>query len=320
MSGAASSPTQVSELVGKITFRERLKAWWEGTDLPIPAASRLSAAAGPTHEVRYEATQQQWETMRLRLVQNVWGEGFSSPGDAEHIMSMIKFFALDPAMSVMDLGAGLGGATRTMCDGFGVWVDGYEADKTLAEAAMAFSVKAGMGKRAAVKFFDPEHFNPKPKSADCVFSKEYLYTVKDKKDFLKIIETAMKSRGQLLFTDYVLAKPHLRSEDLDTWIEHEPHGAHPWAVEDYRHTLGELHLDIRVIQDITETFQKMVTGGWAAFLRNTQATTFDPELAPALIDEVELWTRRMQAIESGDLKVCRMHVLKRDTDKLMSNW
>ena len=320
MSGAASSPTQELEPSGKVAFRERLKAWWEGTDLPIPAAPSPVAVAGPTHEVRYEADRQRWETARLRLVQDVWGEGFSSPGADDHIMSMIKFFALDPSMSVMDLGAGLGGATRTMCDGFGVWVNGYEADKDLAESAMALSVKAGLGKRASVALFDPEHFNPKAKSADCVFSKEYLYTVKDKKDFLKVIETAMKSRGQLLFTDYVLAKPHLRSKDLDNWIQNEPNGAHPWSVEDYRQALSELHLDIRVIQDTTDTFHKLVTNSWAAFVRHVQNGSFDPEMGPALVDEVELWARRMQAIESGDLKVCRMHVLKRDTDKLMSNW
>ena len=185
---------------------------------------------------------------------------------------------------------------------------------------MALSVKAGLGKRASVSFFNPERFGPKAKSADCVFSKEFLYTLKDKKDFLKIVEMVMKSRGQFLFTDYVLAKPHLRTKDLETWIAHEPHGAHPWAVEDYRQVLSELHLDIRVVQDTTEAFQKMVINGWADFVRKTQTAAFDPQMAPALMDEVGLWARRMQAIESGDLKVCRIHVLKRDTDRLMADW
>lgn len=318
MSGAASPKVQTRDPSAKLSFRERFMAWWEGYEPPTPAAPPRKAT--PTHEVRYEVPEQRWETTRLRLVQEVWGEGFSSPGGAEHVVDMVKFFGLDPAMSVLDLGAGLGGATRTMCESFGVWVNGLEADKNLAEAAHALSHKAGLAKRASIAAFNPETFSRKAKSADCVFSKEFMYTVKDKKEFLTTLETVMKSRGQLLFTDYMVAEPHLRSANLDSWMEYEPNGAHPWAEADYRQVLTDLHLDIRVVQDITDNFQKMVTGSWAAFVRSVQAGGVSAELFPAMGDEVELWARRMQAIEAGDLKVCRIHALKRDTDRLMADW
>lgn len=317
MSGAASLKALPSEPSAKLSFRERLMAWWEGYE---PQSAPKPKVHVPTHEVRYEAPQQRWETMRLRLVQDVWGEGFSSPGGVEHVMNMVKFFGLDPAMSVIDLGAGLGGATRAMCESFGVWVNGFEADANLAEAANALSLKAGLAKRASVVAFDPATFTRKAKSADCVFSKEFLYSVKDKKEFLKSVEAVMKSRGQLLFTDYVLAEPHLRNANIESWIEIEPNGAHPWAEGDYRQVLEELHLDIRVVQDTTDSFQKMVTSSWAAFTRIAQTAGLSPEIYPALGDEVELWARRMQALEAGDLKVCRIHALKRDTDRLMADW
>jgi cyclopropane fatty-acyl-phospholipid synthase-like methyltransferase len=317
MSAATSAKPPASDPDTKLSFRERFMAWWEGYEPPSTSQPR---APKPTHEVRYEVDQQEWETTRLRLVQDVWGDGFNTPGGAEHVLNMVKFFGLDPAMSVIDIGAGLGGATRTMCESFGVWVNGFEADKGLAEAAMALSVKAGMAKKASVAAFDPETFTLKAKSADCIFSKECLYTIQDKKAFLSAIEAAMKSRGQLLFTDYMLAEPHLRSAILDTWIDQEPNGAHPWAIEDYKQALAELHLDIRVSQDTTGEFQKMVTNCWAAFVSRVRQTGILPEVHMALTDEVELWARRMQAIESGGLKVFRVHVLKRDTDKLMGDW
>lgn len=318
MSGAATVKTHPRDPIGKLTFRERFKAWWEGYE-PAQAPVPRPEAPKPIHDIRYKAEKQRWESTRLSLVQDVWGEGFSSPGGAEYIMNMVKFFGLDPAMSVIDLGAGLGGATRTMCENFGVWVNGFEADPDLAEAASGLSHVAGLAKRASVSAFDPETFTRKAKSADCVFSKEFLYTVKDKKTFLTTIEMVMKSRGQLLFTDYVVAEPHLRSANIDNWIEFEPNGANPWAEADYRQVLADLHLDIRVVQDTTDAFHKMVTGSWAAFVRKAQAEGLSPEMYPALGDEVELWARRMQAIESGDLKVIRVHVLKRDTDRLMAN-
>lgn len=319
MSGVASLKGESSDPDTKLSFRERFLAWWDGYDTPKPRAPRPKAPT-PTHEVRYETPEQRWETTRLRLVQDVWGEGFSSPGGAEHVAEMVKFFGLDPAMSVLDLGAGLGGATRTMCESYGVWVNGFEADKNLAEAANALSLKAGLAKRASIAAFDPATFMRKAKSADCVFSKEFLYTVKDKEEFLRTVESILKSRGQLLFTDYILAQPHLRSESIESWTDYEPNGAHPWAESDYRQVLSELHLDIRVVQDTTENFQKMVTSSWAAFVRIAQTAGLSPETFPALGDEVELWARRMHAIEAGDLKVCRVHALKRDTDRLMADW
>ncbi len=317
MSGAASPKIETRDSSAKASFRERFMAWWEGYEPPAAPAPRPQA---PTHEVRYETEKQRWETTRLSLVQEVWGEGFSSPGGAEYVVDMIKFFGLDPAMSVLDLGAGLGGATRTMCESFGVWVNGFETDNNLAEAANALSHKAGLAKRASIAAFDPETFTLKAKSADCVFSKEFMYTVKEKKEFLTTIEMIMKSRGQLLFTDFMLAEPHLRSKNIEAWIDFEPNGAHPWAETDYRQVLEELHMDIRVVQDTTESFQKMVTSSWATFVRSVQAGSVSPELFPAMGDEVELWACRMQAIEAGDLKVCRVHALKRDTDRLMADW
>lgn len=302
----------------KQSFRERFVAWWEGYELE--ASTGQPALQVPSHDVRYQPDQPHWETARLRLVQQVWGEGFSTPGQESHILNMIKFFGLDPAMSVLDLGAGLGGATRIMSEKFGVWVTGLESDPHLAEAGMGLSTKAGMAKKAPILAFDPAEFEQKPNSVDCVFSKEFLYTVKDKEAFLKAIENALKSRGQLLFTDYVLAKAHLRSSAIDKWLKHEHRESHLWSVEDYQEALAKLHLDIRVTQDITTSHHKMVTQAWADYMMAARKSGIDEEVAPALVDELELWTRRMQAIDAGDLKVCRVHVLKKDTTRLMSNW
>ncbi len=301
------------------SLRERFMAWWEGYDLGEPAPA-LEPEPKVRHAVRYEPPRQHWETSRLRLVQDVWGEGFSSPGGPEYILSKVKLFGLDPAMTVIDLGAGLGGAARTMCEKFGVWVTGFEADEDLAEAAMGLSVKAGMGEKVPIEAFDPEEFHSKAKSLDCVFSKEFLFTVEDKVKFLQAVEQAMKPKAQLLFTDYVLAKPHLHTPVLDSWIEHERRRAHPWAVEDYQDVLAELRLDIRVAEDVTKPFRAMVIKGWADFIESTRRGSVGRETAPALVDEVELWTRRIQAIDAGDLKVCRVHAIKKDTERMMSDW
>ena len=319
MSGAGSQAVVKPDSSARPSFGARFKAWWDGRELgPLPAPKPQPAK--PKHEVRYEAEHPHWETARLRLVQEVWGEGFATPGGAEFTLHLAKAFALDPAMTVLDLGAGLGGATRAMCETFGVWVSGLEADPQLAEAAMDLSTKAGLAKRAAVAEFDPEAFDMKPNSVDCVFSREFFHTVENKADFLKAVEMAMKSRGQLLFTDYVLAQRGLNSRDLDAWRDAEPRKPHPWSVDDYQEAFAALHMDIRVSEDVTAHMHHLVTSGWADYIQAHKGGGLEDDLARALVDEVEIWTRRMHAMEQGQLRVYRFHVLKRNTESLMSDW
>lgn len=300
------------------SFTERFIAWWEGYELATGRPAPMGAAA--IHDVRYARASEHWETTRLQLAQQVWGEGFIGPGGEEQILSMIKLFGLDPAMSVLDLGAGLGAATRCMSDNFGVWVSGLDSDPQLVEAGMALSTKAGMAKKAPIQLFDPGNFDLKPNSVDCVFSKEFLFTVADKRVFLKAVENLLKSRGQLLFTDYMFGEGHKAGPTFDKWLKHEPRAPHPWSVNDYREALGELHLDIRVVEDNTDAFHKNVIAAWADYIRAIRSSGVNDETAAALVDEVELWTRRMQLIENGDLRICRIHALKKDTKRLMSNW
>jgi SAM-dependent methyltransferase len=323
MSGVENTSAPAGEATDKVSLRDRFKAWWEGYELGSrgePGLEPESEVRPYEHEVRYERPAERWETSRITLVQQVWGEGYATPGGEDTIMSMIKYFGLDPAHSVLDLGAGLGGASRIMSGKFGVWVNGLEVDQQLVEAGVALSTKAGLAKKATMEVFDPESLKLKAKSIDCVFSKEFLFTVKDKMALLRAVEAAMKARGQFLFTDYVLAKPHLRSDALDQWKGYEPKAPYPWAVQDYEEVLAGLHMDIRVTEDITAAHHKLVTQGWANYITSAQRGGIKNGMAPALVDEVELWTRRIQAMEAGDLKVARIYALKKDTDHLMSDW
>lgn len=311
---AANGAATTAEKPRTADFRQRFLAWWNGYQVDSDADPKFKLpSGGPDHGVRYDAERPRWETARLRITQEVWGEGFSSPGGEDHILNMVKFFALNPSMSVLDLGAGLGGAARTMSQHFGVWVNGLEADKDLAEAGMGISTKAGMGKKAAIEHFDPENLKIKQKSIDCVFSKEFLYTIADKPAFLSALENVMKPRGQLLFTDYVLAERGLASEHTENWTKVEPVTPHPWAVEEYKEALAALRLDIRVVEDHTDQFRAMVTKAWAEFIKVRKNQGVEDDESVALVDEVELWARRMKALEAGDLKVIRIHALKHDS-------
>ena len=125
------------------SFKTRLKAWWEGYD---PAD--LMAEALPVEPVLVTATPAEappaevppLEQPHIKVAQQIWGEGFMRPGGAAAILTLVKPFAINPSMTVMEFGAGLGGGTRAVSAEFDVWVHGFEPDPILAAGGHELTV------------------------------------------------------------------------------------------------------------------------------------------------------------------------------------
>ncbi|HLU91831.1 MAG TPA: hypothetical protein VKZ46_04530, partial [Pedomonas sp.] len=102
----------VSRKSAKIPLSLRLKAWWEGYDLAIRPKQKIPLDMGTLSQdaVRYDAPEP--KSMRLEVMQQIWGKGMSGPGDEDYILRLVKPLGLSPAHTVIDVGAGLGGATR----------------------------------------------------------------------------------------------------------------------------------------------------------------------------------------------------------------
>ncbi len=308
----------------KARFRERFKAWWEGYELAPEQIEPVPVPAAPKSEeddakLRYKASGERWTQSRIDLVQRVWGEGLTGPGGMEHILDLVKPLGLTPAMSMLDLGAGLGGAARIVADHFGCWVTGFEANQRLTEAGMESSTKAGLAKKAPVQTFDPEDFEVKPKTYDSVFSKEFFFTVRDKDRLLRHIETILKDRGQMMFTDFVLAEAGHSSPALDAWRASEPVEPAPWAMEDYAKAFTELKLDLRINEDITEETRTLITQAWATYMAGVNRADLDSASVSAMVEEAELWARRVKLLESNDLKVYRIYAIKSQGADLLSD-
>ena len=231
----------------------------------------------------------------------------------------MKPFGLDPAFTVIEVGAGLGGATRTIADHFDIWMTGLEADREVATAGMELSTMAGLAKRAPVHYFDADNYQFRESSIDCVFSKESLYLVEDKKRLLSEIINMIKPRGQILFTDYIVAED-AGTKEVEAWRKDEPVEPFPWTLREYETALTEARLDIRIKEDITEDVYKIIKSSWAAFLNGLRSRDLDKSTSDAIEEAVDLWTKRSKAIDNGALRLCRFHALKKDAEKMLSDW
>jgi hypothetical protein len=55
-------------------------------------------------------------------------------------------------------------------------------------------------------------------------------------------------------------------------------------------------------------------------MASVDQSKLDNAMVSAMVDEAEIWARRVKLLEAGDLKVCRFHALKKPSDKLLSDW
>lgn len=320
MAAAQSSVAGKAGATVKIPFRMRLKAWWDGNDLEVRRKQRKTGAGTASAAAPVRPPYERWNEAHLELLNAVWGEGRVTPGGDDYILHLVKPFGLNPAMSLLDLGAGLGGASRLMAETFGVWVTGVERVQVLAEAGMEISKQAGLEKKAPINVFDPDKFDMRAKSFDCIFSKEMLFTMENKERVLQMIELMLKDQGQFLFTDYIVDPAVDTGALVEAWSKDEPDEPFLLTADDYQRALTEMKLEIRISEDITTEFRDLIVQRWTDYISQGEGKGVDDRLASALVEEVELWTRRVQILDSGALKLYRFYTLKKTRSSLLSDW
>lgn len=297
------------------TLKERFLAWWEGIDVQRRRDDAGEETAAPGEEAGQSSTKHLnrkgkplWTATRIEVVEKIWGPGFSSPGGDEFIPTIVKPLGLNPAMSVLDIGAGLGGATRAMAKQYGTWVTGVEGNPVLAEAGMFRSQKSGLARQSPILSTDLENFTWN-KRVDAIFSKETFYTIRNKDKLIDSIEAVLKPRGQLLFTDYVIDPGHARGRDFDGWMHAEPSEPTPWTVEQYAAALAQRNLDIRITEDNTDTHRALILNAIQELVKHLETVAMDHDTKLAVVEEVEMWARRVAALSSG-LRYYRFYALK----------
>ncbi|WP_114860834.1 SAM-dependent methyltransferase [Azospirillum brasilense] len=305
----------------RIKLKTRLHAWWEGYDLsglkgrggeedgkPQAGAVPAQPAAHGHGPGMNRWGKPLWSATRIEVAEKLWGEGFNTPGGHDHIPYLVKPLGLNPAMSVLDLSAGLGGTSRTMASKYGCWVTGLEASELLAKEGMIRSFKEGLEKKAPIETYDPENFSY-PKRVDAIVYKEGMFSVRGKDQLFDGMELALKPRGHLLMTDYVIEPALAGAKAVQVWCDKEPMQPRLWSKDQMAAAFAQRNLDLRIAEDITDTHRSLIVSAIQGLVEHLERHHLDHETKLAVMDEVELWVRRVSAIEAG-MKVCRFYALK----------
>ncbi len=305
-------------------FSIRFRAWWEGVDpadLAVPPTTPVAAAPKKKAAVSGKTADLPWNTPRVKMLQTLWGAGFSQPGGAEFSLWLANPCTLDPSLTVIELGAGLGGTSRTVERELGCWVTGYERDPEIATAGMGLSMLAGVGNKVPIERYDPEDLDLKPSGYDCILSRETIFSLKNRKGFFDQVGRALKVGAHLAYVDIVqIPREGEPQPTFRAWVKGERHHCAPWSLTEHRQACADRALDVRVADDITAVVRGQVVQAMAELLQKTEEIQAAEPAGKATLDaEIGRWTRRIAAIDAGDIGICRIYAIKVST-RTMSNW
>jgi cyclopropane fatty-acyl-phospholipid synthase-like methyltransferase len=312
----------------KLPWKLRLKAWWEGYD-PEELRLRLQAQEGDitedtasleteqadfvTRDVEGEEADEDdmsWDEEAINIAQYIWGDGYCGPGGPEYIVALSKLLALSPEMSMLQIGASLGGPARVLAEEFGVWMTGYEESPVLVEKAQELSKMAGLERKAVIAEYNPEEIEEFERKFDRALAKEALFTIENKEKMVAAIEEKLKPGGLILITDYVISEESVVVKDsYKEWKIGERTTPYPILADDIKAILKKNNLQVRVSEDISQQYIDMINQAWAgadqvaAKLAKQDDGT---KLIQTLMREAEFWARRKKMLESGDLQLLRI--------------
>ncbi len=254
-----------------------------------------------------------WTPRRIRLAATLWGEGFVAPGGAEEALRLSKPLGLQESHSLLNLGAGLGGAARAITAAWGTWVSGFEENADLAAAAEALSKKAKVEKKAEIRPYDPAAPRFRASYFHHALVQEAFWTVEDKAGLLEAVAAALKPGGQLVMTDLTLGDAPLSPEDetARAWARLDRGPAQLAAAEEGNALLVRQGFDVRIAEDISARHVQQAVAAWRGMVDVLVAQPPTRAQALTVIQEAELWLRRLALIRSGRLRLMRWHAIRR---------
>ncbi len=278
-----------------ITIKNWLKPILKQSDVPAAAPKAMKADV------------QRWHALPGEIAEKMWGDGYILPAGEALAEVLTRPLALTNKMDLLDLAAGLGGASRKLASQVNN-IKALEPDPATAVRGNDLAAKAGKTRAPAVTAYDPADFLP-PGTYDCVIARELFYRATDKPKFFAAIAASLKPHGQLAFTDYIVNPEDRTRPSIVSWRAQEK-GAAPLGLIDMAELWAKAGITIRVSEDQTDFYRREVLTGLSRLVGVlAKGQKPDAETKKAILREVESWIHRIGAIEQG-MKFYRFQAIK----------
>ena len=236
-------------------------------------------------------------------MQTAYGEGYLSPGGAEETADLVEGICLQDR-KLLDLGCGVGGASRALASESGARVIGVDVEEGALRLAAATVRQVGLTDNMAFVLAEPGPLPVVDEGVDVVFSKDVICHAPDKARFFGEIFRVLRPGGVVTCGDWIKGGEGSRTSDFDDWEAHlDAFGM--------RFSFETLEVYLRALEGAGFTrIDARDHSAWSARSAQTQLDGYTGPLQAGLTkalgevgfrSRVRLTRSRMKALRSGGL-------------------
>ena len=157
----------------------------------------------------------------MAFLEEVWGEGYLSPGGPDEIARILQDLDLRDAR-VLDIGCGSGAITLGLALEHGAaHVTGIDVEAPVCEAARRRARDAGAADRVTIRQVEPGPLAFADRSFDVVFSKDAIIHIPDKDALAGEVYRVLEPGGWFAASDWLISHDGPPSAEMARYIELE---------------------------------------------------------------------------------------------------
>ncbi|RKF16727.1 methyltransferase domain-containing protein [Roseovarius spongiae] len=162
-----------------------------------------------------------YDTPTIAFLEDLWGEGYLSPGGAEEVARVLSGVPVAGA-HVLDIGCGSGAIAVALARDHGAGhVTGIDVEDPVCDAARARAEAAGLANRIAVQKVAPGPLPFDDATFDVVFSKDSIIHIPDKEALAAEAFRVLKPGGMFAASDWLMSHAGEPSPEMARYIELE---------------------------------------------------------------------------------------------------
>ncbi len=250
--------------------------------------------------------QQHYDDAFAGFLEEIWGEGYLSPGGPEEVSRVLAGLDLT-GKSILDIGCGTGAITLSLVQDHGAaHAIGIDVESVVCTRARTRAEQAGASDRVTIQQVTPGPFPFENGHFDLVFSKDSIIHIENKEALAQEVFRVLRPGGVFAASDWLSSDDTPPTPEMQRYIDLEGLGFQMASAQRWTAALEAAGFT-NVATNSRNAWYRDIAIEELATLSGPRRAEFEAKCGAALVtDNIAIWGAMVHVLETGEL--CPTHL------------